>query len=295
MKQSLGRGLEALIPVQNKNIEIKDIIEIHIEKIIPLKDQPRQYFDKEKIEELSNSIKEKGIIQPIIVRKKDNLYQLVAGERRYQAAKLLNISFIPAIIRNYTDNETYEISLIENIQRENLSPIELAKAYKKIINEYNLTHEELGKKLGKSRTTITNTLRLLELPDYVVSAIETGEIKEGHIRTLISIENEEVRKNLFEKIIREKLTTREIENITKTIKPGKKATNKHLSFNEYKQIIINLEERYGTKVEIKPYSKKSKNGKITLHFFNENDFNRIYSELLKWTKIIFTLNCGTYL
>ena len=227
-KLALGKGLSALIPDESFNTDNKNsTLSISINKIKSDKDQPRKSFDSEKIAELTESIKTHGIIQPLILRKIDNdQYIIVAGERRWRAAKIAGLKEVPAIIMDLTESEILEISLIENIQRQDLNPIEEAIAYKKLIDDFKMTHEELSKRIGKSRTSITNTMRLINLDDRVQQYIIEGVISEGHGRALLGIKDFEIQYELAQQVIDEKLSVRELEKIIRRIiEPNNRNTN----------------------------------------------------------------------
>ena len=219
-KLALGKGLSALIPNEsyNNNDNKKSTLSISINKIKSDKDQPRKSFDAEKIAELTESIKTHGVIQPLILRKvEDDQYIIVAGERRWRAAKIAGLKELPAIIMDLSENEVLEISLIENIQRQDLNPIEEATAYKKLIDDFKMTHEELSKRIGKSRTSITNTMRLINLNDNVQQYIIEGVISEGHGRALLGVKDSKMQCELAEQVIDEKLSVRELEKLIKKI------------------------------------------------------------------------------
>ena len=210
-KGGLGKGLEAIFG-EIENIENEDrVINIAIDLIEKNPYQPRETFDEKSIEELAESIKEKGIIQPIIVREKEDKYQIVAGERRFLAAKRAHLTSIPAIVKNFTDKEAAEIALIENIQRKDLNPIEEALAYKRLIDNFGYTQEEVAKRVGKDRATIANSLRLLKLPDEIIQMLKKGEISQGHARAILALKDEKSQKELAKKIKDKKLTVRETE------------------------------------------------------------------------------------
>ena len=228
-KRGLGKGLEALFPsnvnVENLSQAVKTtqdgVIELKINEIEPDINQPRKVFDDEKLQELAESIKEHGVIQPIIVSKKDDYYQIIAGERRWRASKKVGLKTIPAIVRDYDEKKIREISLIENIQRQNLNPLETAKAIKELMDEHDMTQDDVAKTLGKSRSTIANTLRVLNLDERVQEMIENGQISEGHARTLASIESPAKQYKLALDIISMDLNVRDAENYAKSKKNGK--------------------------------------------------------------------------
>lgn len=282
-KFGLGKGLNALIPdevsnnINSKKENNKDgVALIDINLIKNNNEQPRKIFDDEKILELAESIKHNGIIQPIILRKVGNNYIIVAGERRWRAAKLIGIKEIPSIIMDLTDKQVMEISLIENIQRQDLNSIEEANAYKKLISEFNLTQEELSKRLGKSRTAITNTMRLLNLSEGVKQYLIEGVISEGHGRALLSINEANLQCEVAQKVIDDKLSVRELEKFIKYCKE-KKVAKPHKKENEelnpyYKDITERLQGYFGTKVNI---SNKNNKGKIEIEYYSYEDLQRI--------------------
>ncbi|ADK17288.1 MULTISPECIES: ParB/RepB/Spo0J family partition protein [Clostridium] len=277
-KYGLGKGLRALIPesaLEEKEESKKDTILIDIDLISANKTQPRKNFDEQKILQLSQSIQEHGIIQPLILNKiGDDAYSIVAGERRWRAAKLANIKEVPAIIMNLSDKEILEISLIENIQRQDLNPIEEALAYKRLINDFNLTQEELSVKIGKSRTAITNCMRLLNLDSRVQEYIIDGVITEGHGRALLGVDDGELQYKLAQNIIDENLTVRDIEKIIKNLNSSKAAKNDNIKKANpyYVDIREKLEDLFGTKVSL--MDKKNK-GKIQIEYYSQEDLQRI--------------------
>ncbi|WP_027626059.1 ParB/RepB/Spo0J family partition protein [Clostridium lundense] len=276
-KFGLGKGLGALIP-ENINEDIpsdNNVNELSIDLIRPNSEQPRKNFDEEGIIQLSQSIQEHGLIQPIIVKSENNIYTIVAGERRWRAAKLAGLKKIPVIIMDLSDKEVLEISLIENIQRQDLNPIEEAKAYKKLIYEFKLTQEELSKRLGKSRTAIANCLRLLNLDDRVQEYLIDGVISEGHGRAILALSDKELQYKVSQTIIDENLSVRETEKIIRDLVNTKSNDNKKSDKSDnpyYIDIKNRLEEFFGTKVQIN--SKKNK-GKIEIQYYSEEDLQRI--------------------
>ena len=286
-KFGLGKGLNALIPEdtilstlenkteKNQEIKEKGSILIDINLIKSNEDQPRKSFDDEKIMELAESIKSNGIIQPLILRKDNNEYIIVAGERRWRAAKSIGIKEVPAIIMDLTEKQVLEISLIENIQREDLNSIEEAVAYKKLISDFNLTQEELSKRIGKSRVTITNTLRLLNLSADVQQYIIEGVISEGHGRALLGITDSKLQCELAQSVIDDKLSVRELEILIKKLKTSssRTKTNSTKEANPYyKDVTYKLENYFGTKVNI---TNKNNKGKIEIEYYSEEDLQRI--------------------
>lgn len=283
-KFGLGKGLNALIPedisINSKNENKKDGVSIvDINLIKNNNNQPRKLFDDEKILELAESIKHNGIIQPIILRKVNNNYVIVAGERRWRAAKLIGLKEVPSIIMELTDKQVMEISLIENIQRQDLNSIEEANAYKQLLSEFNLTQEELSKRLGKSRTAIANTMRLLNLSDGVKQYLIEGVISEGHGRALLAIDDSKLQCEIAQKVIDDKLSVRELEKFMRDCKNKSTEKNKNKDKDNisklnpyYKDVTEKLQGYFGTKVNI---SNKNNKGKIEIEYYSYEDLQRI--------------------
>lgn len=281
----LGRGLEALIsnitqpqPTQSSQTT-PNISTLDISSLTPPKWQPRKKFDEEKLQQLAQSIKSSGIIEPLIVCPlENNKYEIVCGERRYRAAQIAGINSIPVVIKNLDQTQKSFLSLVENIQREDLSPIEEAYAYKKIIAEYNLTQEKLAEIVGKDRSVISNTLRILNLPQQVINLIEDGLISAGHARSLASIDNLTLVEEIAQKIVQDKLTVRDVENIVqhyKTKKSKQKTTKEVIP--EIKLLEKELQQSLGTKVKIA--NSKNNKGKIIIHYHSVDEFDRILKKL----------------
>lgn len=278
--KGLGKGLGALLPAMNQDdntLSKKGIEELDISEVKPNSKQPRRVFDDEKLKELANSIQEHGVVQPIVVRKVSKGFEIVAGERRWRACQLLNLKTIPAIIKEYTDQEVREIALIENIQRENLNPVEEALAYKQLIANFNFTQEKLAAKLGKSRPYVANVLRLLNLPKQVLSRIELGELSLGHGRTLLALPTPQMQMDVAKKILEAGLSVRQTEELVKRItenklNKAKTANSKRDIDPAYRQIEDRLRSVFGTKVQI---SDKGNRGKIEIEYYGEDDLNRI--------------------
>lgn len=277
-KRGLGKGLQALIPemVEEKG----ESLDIKIKDIHPNPYQPRKEFDQTKLSELAISIEEYGVVQPIVVTPRKKGYQIVAGERRWRAATMLGLENIPAIIKEYTEQELMEIALIENLQREDLNPIEEANAYKELMDKFDLTQEQMAKRLGKSRTAIANTLRLLTLSKDIQELIQNNQISAGHGRTLLAEGDIKKRKVLAEKIIQDKLSVRELEKLikdSKNIKKDSKTKKGNKIFDTRLNIYLDLEENLqralGTRVKILD---KNKKGKIEIEYYSEEDLDRIY-------------------
>lgn len=276
-KFALGKGLGALIPEESINEEKESKLLVPLNKIKSNSNQPRKKFDNDKIVELAESIKHHGIIQPLILKKIEDEYIIVAGERRWRAAKSLGLEEVPAIIMDLSDKQVLEISLIENIQRQDLNPIEEAMAYKKLLSDFELTQEELSKKIGKSRTAITNSIRLTNLDERVQTYLIEGVISEGHGRALLAISDGDIQYELSQRIIDEKLSVREIERIVKNILSDKdkskdrSETEKELN-SYYRDIKERLQDFFGTKVNL---SNKKNKGKIEIEYYSEEDLQRI--------------------
>ena len=286
-KQALGRGLSALLndpsndikSIQDKNADkvVGNIVELDLEHIDVNPFQPRTQFNEELLRELASSIKELGVIQPITVRKNGfNSYQLVSGERRYRASKMIGLTTIPAYIRIANDQESLEMALVENIQRQDLDPIEIALSYQRLIDEINLTQEQMSDRVGKKRSTITNYLRLLKLDPIIQTGIRDGFISMGHGRALINIEDQDTQLDIYEKIVSGKLSVRETEAIVRNFKTGKEAApaaKKEAMPNYVKTGVREFSEYFGKKISVKVA--KNGRGKITIPFNSEEDFNRI--------------------
>lgn len=276
-KFGLGKGLGALISENEENTnESGNKLFIPLNKIKNNAEQPRKSFDNEKIAELAESIKNHGIIQPLILMKENDDYVIIAGERRWRAAKMVGLKEVPAIIMDVTDKEVLEISLIENIQRQDLNPIEEALAYKKLIDNFNFTQEELSKRIGKSRTAITNCMRLMNLDDRVKEYIIQGVLSEGHGRALLAIDDGDLQYAIAQKVIDESLSVRELERLIKKVyatdKKKKNDDDKVDNNIYYKNIEEKLQSYFGTKINL---SHKKDKGKIEIEYYSEEDLQRI--------------------
>lgn len=297
-KHGLGRGINSLID-EYSTYEVKKleetgskIMEIDVSSIKPNPNQPRKTFDPDALMDLSSSIKAQGVLQPILVEEiADNVYVIVAGERRYRAAKLAGLRKIPCIVRSFSDLQRMEISLIENIQRENLNPVEEARAFSYLLTQAGIKQEELAQRVGKGRSTITNSLRLLNLPEKMLEGLEKGYITSGHARALLSVENPADQEVLFSRIISEDLSVRQAEALATELNNGKRAVNT-LPLKEEKPSasakspeILSIEEKFlsatGCRVEIKGKYKNGviKKGKILIPFTSEEELERIYQML----------------
>ena len=287
-KQALGRGLSALLKdpqndiksAEDKNADklVGHIVELDLDSIEVNPFQPRTSFNEESLRELASSIRELGVIQPITVRKLDyNKYQLVSGERRFRASKLIGLETIPAYIRIANDQESLEMALVENIQRQDLDPIEISLSYQRLIDEINLTQEQLSERIGKNRSTIANYLRLLKLDPIIQTGMRDGFLSMGHGRALINVEDPQTQLDIYEKILSNSLSVRETEKLVKNIQQGK-PTEKKLSSSpglsrNIKKSIREFSERLGTKVDVK-VSKKG-NGRLIIPFASAEDLERL--------------------
>ncbi|MDD3190976.1 MAG: ParB/RepB/Spo0J family partition protein [Candidatus Pacebacteria bacterium] len=288
-KSSLGTGLSSLIPERAKRVDESEgasvnkeneVLNISVDSIVPNPNQPRYYFDGENLKDLSESIKEHGVVQPIIVTKlAEGKYELIAGERRLRASKLIGKKEIPAIVRKADNREKLELAIIENVQRHNLNAIEEAKAYRRLKDEFNLTQEEVAKKIGKGRVTVANTMRLLELPVDIQRGVIENKITEGHARAILGLDNPEKQRALYELILKGKLTVRDTENkVREIISPIVARKMSVSAINPEIQDLENrLEQNLGTKIQIK---KKGATGKIMIDFFSEEEFDKIKGLLL---------------
>ena len=288
VKKGLGKGLDSLIvsKVEPANVkkEVKSEKEsgavlMNINKVEPNREQPRKKFDEDALLELSESIKQFGVLQPLLVIKKDDYYEIIAGERRWRAAKLAGVKEVPVIIGKYTEQEIMEISLIENIQREDLNPIEEAQAYKRLLTEFNLKQDEVAERVSKSRTAVTNAMRLLKLNEKVQQMLIDEMLTTGHARALLAIEDQEKQYEAAQKIFDEKLSVRDTEKLVKNIQNEKEnnALNKKQIDPQLLAVYRDLEEQMksllGTKVYINP--KDNKKGKLEIEYYSQEELDRI--------------------
>lgn len=296
-RNGLGKGLDSLIPnktsksaepaeknnikpeKEDKSTGTGEIL-VKINEVEPNREQPRKDFDEDSLMELADSIKQFGILQPLIVQKKKDYYEIIAGERRWRAAKLAGIKEVPIIVKNYTDQEIVEISLIENIQRENLNPIEEAMAYKRLLEEFNLKQDEVAERVSKSRTAVTNSMRLLKLSSRVQQMIVDDMISTGHARALLAIDDEEQQFMLANKIFDEKLSVRETEKLVKALKNPKKEVKKvkQERMFVYNNLADHMKNIIGTKVSVNP--KANGKGKIEIEYYSEDELERIYDLIM---------------
>ncbi|MDR1474277.1 MAG: ParB/RepB/Spo0J family partition protein [Endomicrobium sp.] len=278
-KKALGRGLESLIPSLNKQVIGETIVTIPLNKIKPNRFQPRKKFNEKKLKELADSIKKHGLAQPILVAEAivPGEYEIIAGERRVKASKLVGNKDIRAIVKKSVDDkQRFDLALIENIQRENLDAIEEAKAFKRLIEEFEHTHDQIAEVVGKERSVISNTLRLLSLPEDVQILISEGKISSGHGRILAGIESLEEIKRIVSRILNENLSVRAVEKLAAELKPYKKITKQKKQEIELVHLKEELQRKFGSKVNITGSSKK---GKIEIHYYSLVDLERIINEL----------------
>lgn len=280
-KGGLGRGFGSIINEDAvMSVEsVEDVLSLLLSVIEPNKNQPRRHFDADKLHSLAESIRQNGVISPIVVTKTDTGYEIVAGERRWRAAKLAGLTEIPAIVRNYSPQKLTEVALIENIQREDLNPIEEAQAYRALMEDYDLTQEQISERLGKSRSAIANSVRLLSLEDGLQKYVISGQISEGHARCVLSLEGTVLREFLIGRIIEDGLSVRQTEKLAKDLakagvpKPQKKTTQTDI---QVELIRKSMEEKLGTKVKISHGAKK---GRIEIEYYGNRDLDRLLEVL----------------
>jgi len=281
-RTALGKGLGALLPEFEQG-ELKTLLYCGIEEIVPNRSQPRKHFDESRLQELAESIKEKGILEPLIVRRIEQGYELIVGERRWRAAQRAGLKEVPVLVKEAEGREALELSLIENLQRENLNPVEEAEAFKRLTEEFNVSQGELATRLGKDRTTITNALRLLKLPLEVRNQLLQNRITSGHARAILSLETKEKQKELCSRIIQKGLSVREAEAIAKrwSEKPKKKGPSdrrREELGSQMNSLQDSLRQYLGTKVRITPNGKR---GKIEIEYYSNEDLERIIETILE--------------
>jgi ParB family transcriptional regulator, chromosome partitioning protein len=278
-KIALGKGLGALIPViDSDENESGNQVLCDIGMIRPNKYQPRIRFSEEELEDLARSIREKGVIQPLLVRRDEAYFELIAGERRLRAARMAGLTEVPVIIRDVSDSEMLELSIIENIQRENLNPIEEAEAYHRLMSEFNLTQDEASKRVGKSRPAVANLLRLRQLPEQIKESVLNGTLSMGHARALLGAETAAQQKTAWVEVMSKGLSVRETENLIKRLKSKKAPREKQKSTDDiyFSSLQEDLSRHFGTKIEIKRLGKK---GKIEIEFYSNEDLDNLISRL----------------
>lgn len=282
-KRVLGRGLEALLSANTTDgaptEEVRAVDEIPVKKIIPNEAQPRRRFDPDKIADLAESIRQKGLLQPIVVRSAGDRYQIVAGERRFLAAKQAGLDRVPVVVREVPDDEMLQWALIENLQRADLDPVEEAEAFRVLIEDNHLTHEQISTLVGRERSSITNSLRLLQLPEQILRALAENRITPGHGRALLQITGGSVRNRLFERVIREGLSVRRTEEIARGPRPARKKKKAAVAARDPQ--IESFEEklrlRFGTRVRIRP---SGKGGSFEIEYYSLEEFERVYAVLM---------------
>ena len=295
MKMGLGRGLDSLLKAYDDEVEQKqpqqsqsvsnyemrqgDVEQIGINLVYPNPNQPRKTFDKESLNELAESIRIHGLIQPIIVNKMDNGYMIIAGERRFRACKICGLNQIDAIVKNYTNKQISEISIIENLQREDLNPVEVAKGIRKLMEEYGLTQEKVAERLGKPRSAIANSVRILSLYPEVLELVEKGKVSFGHAKILVAIEDYATQLLLAKKVAKDKLTVRDLEHEVNALLGGKKKkpATKALG-DELQEFVSDMQRKLGTKVSVIGNEKK---GRIYIDYYSQDDLDRIYDTFLR--------------
>ena len=293
--RGLGKGLDALIPstieVKNEKVKVDNSVEESSDKLVkitmvePNREQPRKNFDEDSLLELAESIKQFGLLQPILVQDRKTYYEIVAGERRWRAAKMAGLKEVPVIIRDLTEQEIVEISLIENIQRENLNPIEEAMAYKRLLTEFNLKQDEVAERVSKSRTAVTNSMRLLKLCDEVQQMIIDDMISTGHARALLAIDDLEQQHILAVKIFDEKLSVRETEKLIKNIKNPKEQPKQEKKVENsfiYDDLAEKMKQALGTKVKV--LAKGNGKGKIEIEYYSDNELERMFEIIMSGKK-----------
>lgn len=298
-KKGLGKGLDSLIPdnkpakinqteavlktLENSDVQMESKSGeqmININKVEPNREQPRKKFEEDALMELADSIKQFGVIQPLVVRKKKDYYEIIAGERRWRAARMAGVKEIPVIIKDYSEQEIIEIGLIENIQRENLNPIEEAAAYKRLLEEFNLKQDEVAERVSKSRTAVTNSMRLLKLCEKVQQMVIDDMISTGHARALLAIEDAELQYKLAQQIFDEKLSVRDVEKLVKDIKNPKQPKEKKIIKNEflYNDLANKMKDVIGTKVNIS--AKGNGKGKIEIEYYSDDELERVFDMIM---------------
>lgn len=294
MKMGLGRGLDSLLKVYDgeaveekheersvTNYEMRrgDVEKIDINKVYPNPNQPRKTFDKESLNELAESIRIHGLIQPIIVNKTDDGYMIIAGERRFRACKLCGLTEIDAIVKNYSNKQIAEISIIENLQREDLNPVEVAKGIRKLMDEYGLTQEKVAERIGKPRSAVANSVRILSLYPEVLELVEKGKVSFGHAKILVAVGDYATQLLLAKKIAKDKITVRDLEHEVNSILGGKKKkpTNKPIS-EDLQEFIADMQRKLGTKVSLIGNDKK---GRIYIDYYSQDDLDRIYDRFIR--------------
>ncbi len=280
-KRALGRGLDALLPSVDSRIltaERGETQELRVDSIIPNRFQPRQHFDEEEISQLAESVRKNGLLQPIMVRRKgDGVYELIAGERRLRAAKLAGLQKISAVVRNCSDEEAMVLALVENLQRNDLNPMEMARAYHRMLNEFGCSQEILAQRVGKERSSVANILRLLNLHPDVQRLVESGQLSTGHAKVLLSVENSEVQVQLARRIVDHQLSVREVERIVAAQAQNRRRSQRSRIQPPTSDIEQRLQKRFGTRVNV---VQGRRGGKIIIHFFSAAEMEGLLEALL---------------
>jgi ParB family chromosome partitioning protein len=282
-RSGLGKGLDALLPTTETSLPESGIRQVPTSNISPNPRQPRAKFDQDELKELADSIRQHGVIQPLILTEGDTTEQftLIAGERRLLAARLIKLEFVPAIIRGASDQELVELALVENVQRADLGPLETAEAYRQLSKDFNMSHEVIADRVGKNRATITNTLRLLKLPDDVKQSLASGEISEGHARALLALPSAEAQSTVLKSILKSDLNVRQTEELVRKLSGDKpRKPTKRTPDPELKAIEDQLRQRLGTRVNL---SQKRKGGKLTIYYYSTEELDSILDLILDET------------
>jgi ParB family chromosome partitioning protein len=282
-RRALGRGLGALIPMDRgpaRSDSGAQIFQCPVDKLVPNAQQPRQSFSEGKLKELTESVRSKGVIHPLIVRELDSGYQIITGERRWRAAKLAGLRSVPVIVKEVTDSDMLELALIENLQREDLNPLEEADAYRQLIEEHGLRQEDLAKRVGRQRSSVANTLRLLKLPEEVRRYLMTGELSMGHARAILGVTGTQAQVQLARRVVKGRLSVRECEELVRrspkaTGKP-KKSPRKHRYSPQMYRLVESMQRRLGTKVDI---HQGKKGGRVVIHYYSSDELDRIIGVL----------------
>lgn len=272
-RRALGRGLDALIPAPAPS----GVQEVEIARIDPNPEQPRQHFDRGALEHLAMSIKEHGVVQPLVVsRGSDDRYRLIVGERRWRAARLAGIERVPVVVKDASDRQTLELALVENVQRADLNPLEEAAAYQRLIQDFGLTQQQVAEQVGRSRVTIANTLRLLTLPDTLKRAVIEGRITEGHARAILGLPERQQQLAVLERVEREDLTVRQTEELVRRLVDGPQARPQRMPNPDVAAIEDELRQVLGTKVTLRP---AKRGGRIVIEYFSDEEFQGLYDRL----------------
>ena len=283
-KKALGKGLQALLPEKKTLVwkveqDGQAVSMIPLDQLLPNRYQPRTTFVEAELEELAQSVKEHGVLQPIVVRRKgDGMYELIAGERRFRAAKIAGMTTIPALVRNSNDEKALAVALVENIQRQNLNPMEEAKAYSRLIGEFGLTQDLVSRSVGKDRSSIANILRLLSLPKIVQQFIESGAVSLGHAKVLASLSTADAQLKLAQKIVSEQLSVRQIEQMISGQKKDRGTKSKKEEPQRFRSLEEQFRKRLGTKVQVKA---GTRGGQVIIHYFSDDELDRITSLILE--------------